>query len=120
MLRGCLEMYKMMFINDFDGMKAIPEHFNISRLLQFFRIMSICTGTPPERFTWEYKDRDGKLNTIGPITPRDFFETHVRPVFDPADKVWSNTGKRFVNNATITLVKPESWHYTPLNLLGPV
>ncbi|MBQ4288800.1 MAG: C1 family peptidase, partial [Clostridia bacterium] len=42
-----------------------------------YRMLSIALGTPPEKFTWETKDRNGKYIKISDITPKEFFEKYV-------------------------------------------
>ena len=49
--------------------------------------MSICLGDVPETFTWEYYDKDKNHHKLGPITPIDFYNNHVKPVFNMLDKV---------------------------------
>lgn len=52
-----------------------------------YQIASICLGTPPATFTWEYYDKNKAYNRLGPITPLEFYEKHVKPVFNFDDKV---------------------------------
>lgn len=52
-----------------------------------YRIVGICMGIPPTTFEWQYYDKSKVFNTVGPITPLDFYLTHVRPVFDVVEKV---------------------------------
>lgn len=39
-----------------------------------YRILSICFGTPPEHFTYEYRDKNKKYHTTGEITPQEFYQ----------------------------------------------
>jgi len=52
-----------------------------------YRIVGICLGIPPATFEWQYYNKSKAFNTIGPITPLNFYLTHVRPVFDVVEKV---------------------------------
>jgi len=52
-----------------------------------FRICSICLGVPPTEFSWEYYNKDKKYAKIGPISPFDFYNDNVKPVFDMKEKV---------------------------------
>ncbi|XP_077508874.1 bleomycin hydrolase [Amblyomma americanum] len=52
-----------------------------------YRIASICLGTPPATFTWEYYDKNKTYNQLGPITPLEFYEKHIKGVFNFDDKV---------------------------------
>jgi len=54
---------------------------------EIFRILSVCLGTPPKTITWEFYDKDKKHQKIGPITPRDFYHQHIKPVYNMEDKV---------------------------------
>ncbi len=42
-----------------------------------YRMLCICLGKPPVRFTWETRDKDGKFVRIKDITPQDFYEQYV-------------------------------------------
>ena len=57
------------------------------RFLQLYRIVSICIGTPPDTFTWEYYDKNKEYHKIGPITPLEFYKQHVKPLYNMEDKV---------------------------------
>lgn len=54
---------------------------------QIYRVINICLGTPPETFTWEFRDKEKNYHKIGPITPLEFYQEHVKPVFNVEDKV---------------------------------
>jgi len=59
---------------------------------QIYRIVSICLGTPPQTFVWEYYDKDKAYhripeNTSDGITPLDFYRQIVKPVFNMEDKL---------------------------------
>ncbi|KAK3084642.1 hypothetical protein FSP39_016734 [Pinctada imbricata] len=56
-------------------------------LEQIYKILSICLGTPPREFTWEYYNNEKVYNKIGPIKPKDFYDKHVKPLYNVADKV---------------------------------
>ena len=51
--------------------------------LQIYRIMCITLGTPPSTVNFQYytKDKDGKQTQerIGPISPKDFYHTLIKP-----------------------------------------
>lgn len=42
-----------------------------------YRILAICLGEPPMKFTWETRDKDKKFIRIENITPQDFFAQYV-------------------------------------------
>ena len=52
-----------------------------------FRIVGVCLGVPSETFVWEYYDKGKAYNSIGPITPLEFYEKHVKPYYNVDDKV---------------------------------
>ncbi|XP_020715250.1 bleomycin hydrolase isoform X1 [Ceratitis capitata] len=52
-----------------------------------YKIVGICLGIPNERFTWEYYDKSKAYKSIGPVTPLEFYENYVKPVFNVEDKV---------------------------------
>lgn len=52
-----------------------------------FRIVGICLGIPNETFVWEYYDKNKAYNRIGPITPLEFYDKHVKPHFNVDEKV---------------------------------
>ena len=57
-------------------------------------------GSPPETFVWEYYDKNKKYVKMGPITPLEFYKTHVKPHFNMEDKV---RGARFLVQAPINI-----------------
>jgi len=54
---------------------------------EIYRIVGICLGIPPVQFTWEYVDKSKQFKSVGPITPLEFYETFVKPVWNIEDKV---------------------------------
>lgn len=54
---------------------------------QVYRIVSICLGTPPTTFTWEYYNKNKVYCSLGPTTPLEFYENVVKPHFNMDDKV---------------------------------
>lgn len=42
-----------------------------------YRILSICLGEPPMRFTWETRDKDKNFVKVANITPQEFFKEYV-------------------------------------------
>lgn len=76
--------------NDDGSVKAlIREQMNT-----IFRIVSICLGTPPKEFTWEYYDKSKQYHKVGNISPLDFYREHVKPHFDAGSKVCLVTDPR--------------------------
>ncbi len=46
-------------------------------LMVVHRILCIHLGTPPERFDWQWNDKDKKFHRDGDITPREFAEKYI-------------------------------------------
>jgi len=60
-------------------------------MADIYRIVSICLGTPPETFTFEYYDKDKKYHRIPEgsqgVTPLKFYQDHIKPHFNMEDKI---------------------------------
>lgn len=54
---------------------------------EMYRVASICIGTPPDTFTWEYYGKDKEYNKVGPISPLEFYRQYVKPYYNVEDKV---------------------------------
>lgn len=54
---------------------------------EVYRVVSICVGSPPETFTWEFRDKEKTYHKIGPVTPQDFYREHVKPLYNVEDKI---------------------------------
>ena len=46
------------------------------------------TGTPPEKFNYEYYNKEKAYKSFGLLSPQEFYNQHVRPLFDVNDKVF--------------------------------
>jgi len=47
-----------------------------------YRILAIHLGTPPERFDWQWNDKDGQFHRDGEMTPQEFAAKYVNIPFD--------------------------------------
>ncbi|XP_071945104.1 bleomycin hydrolase-like [Antedon mediterranea] len=77
-------------LNDMVQEKKTDKEINeeIASMMQVIhRICSICLGTPPGTFTWEFYDKNKAYQKIGPITPKEFYEKHVQSLFNVNDKL---------------------------------
>ena len=59
---------------------------------QIHRIMGICLGIPPTKFSFQYYDKNedivNKCKTVGPITPLEFYKQYIKlDCFDMDDMV---------------------------------
>ncbi|XP_045770057.1 bleomycin hydrolase [Maniola jurtina] len=52
-----------------------------------YNIVGTCLGIPPEKFTFEFYNKEKAYNTFGSLTPQEFYNKHVRPLFNVDDKV---------------------------------
>jgi len=46
-------------------------------MAEFYRMLCINLGVPPETFYWEWRDKDGVFNRRGDITPVAFYNEYV-------------------------------------------
>ena len=51
--------------------------FKDNRMDAVFRILCIHLGTPPERFNWQWRDRDDEFHSCGSMTPLEFAKKFV-------------------------------------------
>lgn len=63
------------------------ENKILEQMSHIYRVIGICLGIPPETFTWEYTNKSKVTLSIGPVTPLEFYNTHVKPIFNMDDKV---------------------------------
>jgi bleomycin hydrolase len=78
---------------------ARAEKADILRVV--YRVLCIHLGTPPERFDWQWTDKDRKFHRDGVLTPREFaaryvtlpIDDYVCLVHDP--RATSPTGRTF-------------------------
>lgn len=53
-----------------------------SKLAEVYRILTIAIGTPPESFSFSFKDKDKKLHREDSITPKEFLSKYGKRNFD--------------------------------------
>jgi bleomycin hydrolase len=59
-----------------DGVDAArQEKAEILKII--YRMLAIHLGTPPERFDWQWTDKDRQFHRDGVLTPREFASTYV-------------------------------------------
>ncbi|XP_015608755.1 bleomycin hydrolase [Cephus cinctus] len=66
----------------------------VEQMTVIFRIVGICLGIPSETITWDYYDKTKTFNSIGPITPVEFYTKYVKPYYNVDDKVCLVTDPR--------------------------
>ncbi|DAC36594.1 MAG: C1 family peptidase [Candidatus Thalassarchaeaceae archaeon] len=85
--------------------KQAREHKD-SRMSDVWRVLCIHLGTPPEKFDWQWEDKDGEFNRRGSITPQEFaseyvdmdWEDFVCIVNDPRNKYYQRYTVDFLQN----------------------
>ncbi len=55
---------------------AIAAHKE-ARMGDVWRLLCIHLGTPPERFDWQWRDKDKEFHRAGSMTPQEFVDTYV-------------------------------------------
>ena len=73
-------------VEDGNSDAQIKEKID-EQMVVIYRIVGICIGIPSEKFTWEYVNKSKEYHSIGPVTPSQFYEKYVKPVFNVDDKV---------------------------------
>ncbi|CAG0912949.1 unnamed protein product [Notodromas monacha] len=68
--------------SDAEAHAKIREQMKI-----IYRILAICLAVPPARFDWEYVDKKKQYVKISNVTPLEFYEKYVKPVFNMEDKM---------------------------------
>jgi bleomycin hydrolase len=48
-----------------------------ARMADIWRVLCIHLGTPPERFDWQWRDKDDKFHRAGSMTPQEFAAEYV-------------------------------------------
>lgn len=61
-----------------EKMKSVLRQMNAEN----YRVLAIALGTPPEKFTYEYRDENNEYHTTGQVTPLEFFKKFVNINFD--------------------------------------
>ncbi|XP_065362716.1 bleomycin hydrolase [Calliphora vicina] len=61
---------------------------------EVYKVVGICLGIPAKEFTWEYYDKTKAYHSVGPISPLEFYNTMVKPLFNVEDKVCLVTDPR--------------------------
>ncbi|MDR0284822.1 MAG: C1 family peptidase [Propionibacteriaceae bacterium] len=56
---------------------ADPEPLRQAFVRDTYRVLSIHLGTPPERFIWQWRDKDRTFTRGGEMTPLEFAATYI-------------------------------------------
>ncbi|XP_066261298.1 bleomycin hydrolase isoform X1 [Euwallacea similis] len=79
--------------SDGDVQSLIQE-----QMTNVYRIVGICLGIPNETFIWNYYDKNKAFHSVGPLTPKEFYDDHIKPLFNVDDKVCLVTDPRSTND----------------------
>ncbi len=52
-------------------------------LKDVYRILALCLGEPPAKFTWRYKDREDNIQELVDYTPQQFYKEIVPEDYSP-------------------------------------
>tara|TARA_Y100000588_G_scaffold195812_1_gene209950 strand:+ start:405 stop:1751 length:1347 start_codon:yes stop_codon:yes gene_type:complete len=77
-----------------------------SRMADIWKILCIHLGTPPEKFDWQWRDKDKKFHRKGEMTPLEFakeyvdidWESYVCIVNDPRNEYYRTYTVDFLQN----------------------
>jgi bleomycin hydrolase len=59
--------------NDLEELYSIKER----SLEEFYRMLAVSLGKPPNEFYWEWRDKDGKFHRHGRTTPKEFYSQYI-------------------------------------------
>ena len=59
----------------------------LKMMAEIYKIVGICLGIPPAQFKWDYMDKSKQHQSVGPISPLEFYEKYVKPVWNIENKV---------------------------------
>ena len=64
-------------ILDNGGSEEQARQKKEDRMAEIWKILCIHLGTPPERFDWQWRDKDGEFHRKGEMTPHQFADEFV-------------------------------------------
>ena len=64
-------------ILDNGGSEEQARQEKEDRMAEIWKILCIHLGTPPERFDWQWRDKDGEFHRKGEMTPHQFADEFV-------------------------------------------
>lgn len=101
-LKSKLREYAKVLRETIQSGDDVQEVLN-QQMTEIYNVVGICLGIPVERFTWEYTDKSKAYKSVGPVTPLEFYDQHVRHCYNVDDKVCKTTHIIW-NGFRITLV----------------
>ena len=93
-------------ILDNGGSEKEARGHKDSRMGEIWRILCIHLGTPPEKFDWQWRDKDNEFHRKGEMTPLEFvdeyvdvdWENYVCIVNDPRNEYYQTYTVDFLQN----------------------
>ena len=64
-------------IFDGGGSNSEARKHKEERMKQIWRVLCIHLGTPPEKFDWQWRDKDNEFHRKGTMTPLEFVDEYV-------------------------------------------
>ena len=64
-------------ILDGGGSKNEARKHKEERMKEIWRVLCIHLGTPPEKFDWQWRDKDNEFHRKGTMTPLEFVDEYV-------------------------------------------
>lgn len=77
-----------------EKIKSVLHQMNAEN----YRILAISLGTPPEKFTYEYRDENDQYHTTGQVTPLEFFKKFVNIDFNDYVELMNLPGEKYPYN----------------------
>ena len=80
LLKSKLREDAMLLRKMHDEGKSLDEIMKRKKemLSEVYNVLAVNIGIPPERFDYEYRDKEGTYHRIENITPQEFFERYVK------------------------------------------
>jgi bleomycin hydrolase len=69
--------YELRNLVDNGGSAEDVQSHKEARMADIWRVLCIHLGTPPERFDWQWRDKDNEFHRSGSMTPQEFAAEYV-------------------------------------------
>ena len=69
--------YELRNLVDKGGSAEAVQSHKEARMADIWRVLCIHLGTPPERFDWQWRDKDNEFHRGGSMTPQEFAAEYV-------------------------------------------
>jgi bleomycin hydrolase len=90
------------------------------KLAEVYQILAYSLGEPPASFTWQYKDKDGKISAPKEFTPIDFYHEVLNVHFQDYVMIMNDPGKEYGKLYEIAydrhMEEGGNWKYINLNI----